>query len=62
MSLSDSSGTLYVWAGRSLGEVIPQFHLPSVIGNALVWRPVAKVWRVMVLCLILYLNNVNILQ
>ena len=29
MSLSDSNGTFYVWAGRSLGEVLPQFHGPS---------------------------------
>ena len=25
MSLSESNGTLYVWAGRNLGEVLPQF-------------------------------------
>ena len=25
MSLSDSNGTLYVWAGRNLGGVLPQF-------------------------------------
>ena len=29
MSLSDSNGTLYVWAGRNLGRVLPQFHGPS---------------------------------
>ena len=29
MSLSDSNGTLYVWAGRTLGGVLPQFHGPS---------------------------------
>ena len=26
MSLSDSNRTLYVWAGRCLGEVLPQFN------------------------------------
>ena len=29
MSLSDSNGTLYVWAGRYLGGVLLQFHGPS---------------------------------
>ena len=26
MSLSGSNGTLYVWAGHSLEEVLPQVH------------------------------------
>ena len=31
MSLSDNNRTLYVWSGRSLGEVLTQFHGPSCI-------------------------------
>ena len=29
MSSGDSIGTLYVYAGRNLGAVLPQFHGPS---------------------------------